>query len=404
MQKEKRSFFQMMFGNSQGKNKTYGTTVLKLTNGSSIIGNFGDNLYRSKIFRETLNTLCQNGAKLRIRHEYTPNPTSRVTNDLNYLLTQKPNFYMNAYDFLYKILSSYYENNNAFIYIDTDGKGNILAFYPLDYSQVQLLEYQNKIYVQFRFYDGETYIVSYDKIIHLRRHYNKNDIYGDSNDVLLDTMERIKVVNDGINSAVKTSANVRGIYEATGILSEEDLEKIRNKFQDAYLNPKTSGGIIMTDAKGKYVSIDSKPVIIDNETMKSIKEEVYDYFNISEKMVKSTYDENEWNAYYESVLEPFMIQASLEFTNKCFTRQEISFGNKIVLEANRLAYASWDTKINIVSTLMSLGLMETNEGREILNMTPFQEGGDKRLISLNYVDAKNQNNYQGGNDDGKENE
>ncbi len=400
MKKERRSLYEILFGKKQNN---VSMTSLHLMNGVPYFGRFGQNLYNSKIFRETLNTLAQNGAKLKMKHQFSKNPNSRVTNDLNYLLQYRPNIYMNAYDFLYKVLASYYENNNAYIYKDTDGKGKILAFYPLDYSMTELLEKDKEIYVRFSFMDGERFVVPYDKIIHLRRCFNHNDIYGDDNKALLDTMERVKVVNDGINNAIKTSANVRGIYEATGILKDDDLEKIRNKFRDAYLNPKNSGGIITTDAKGKFIPTESKPVVIDNATMTSIKEEVYDYFNISANLVKSKYTEEEFNAYYESVLEPFMIQASLEFTNKCFTKQEIACGNKIVFEANRLAYASWKTKISVISTLMPLGLLTQDQALEILNLPPLPEGGDKRLISLNYVDASKQNEYQGvgGKDDGK---
>ena len=40
-----------------------------------------------------------------------------------------------------------------------------------------------------------------------------------------------------------------------------------------------------------------------------------------------------------------------------------------------------------------MGLLTINEGREILNLAPV-EGGEKRIISLNYVDADKANEYQ----------
>ena len=398
MKKERRSLYELIFGK---KNKNVSMTSLNMMNGSSYFGTFGDNLYKSKIFREALNTLAQNGAKLKIKHDFLKNKNSRVTSDLNYLLQYMPNQYMNAYDFLYKVLASYYEHNNSFIYIDTDGKGKIIAFYPLDYSMTELLEQNNRIYVRFSFMSGDRFVVPYDKIIHLRRYFNHNDLYGDDNSPLFDTMERVKIVNDGINNAIKTSANIRGIYESTGILKDSDLEKIRENFKNAFLNPKNSGGIITTDSKGKFIPTDNKPVVIDNDTMTSIKEEVYDYFNVNANLVKSKYTEDEFNAYYESVLEPFIIQASLEFTNKCFSKQEIACGNRIIFEANRLAYASYKTKVSIIQTLMPLGLLTQNQALEILNLPSFDEG-DKRIISLNYVDAKKQNVYQGVEGDDKD--
>jgi hypothetical protein len=49
---------------------------------------------------------------------------------------------------------------------------------------------------------------------------------------------------------------------------------------------------------------------------------------------------------------------------------------------------------------MPIGALSRNEVREIFNMAPI-EGGDKYLVSLNYVDADQQNNYQGVGGDGK---
>jgi hypothetical protein len=42
-------------------------------------------------------------------------------------------------------------------------------------------------------------------------------------------------------------------------------------------------------------------------------------------------------------------------------------------------------------------LISINEAREIFNLVPV-DGGEKRLVSLNYVDADKQNEYQVGAD------
>ncbi len=44
---------------------------------------------------------------------------------------------------------------------------------------------------------------------------------------------------------------------------------------------------------------------------------------------------------------------------------------------------------------MGLGILSLNESRSLLGLEPI-EGGDKRLQSLNYIDADNANKYQVG--------
>ena len=46
---------------------------------------------------------------------------------------------------------------------------------------------------------------------------------------------------------------------------------------------------------------------------------------------------------------------------------------------------------------MGLGIMSLNESRNLLGLEPI-EGGDRRLQSLNYVDADQANKYQVGED------
>lgn len=116
---------------------------------------------------------------------------------------------------------------------------------------------------------------------------------------------------------------------------------------------------------------------------------------ISENIVKSNYNENEWGAFYESVIEPLAVQMSLEFTRKIFTQREIKFKNYITFESGRLQFSSNATKINLISELMPYGLLSINQALEILNLPAVQDG-NKRLQTLNVVDADKANKYQVG--------
>ena len=58
-------------------------------------------------------------------------------------------------------------------------------------------------------------------------------------------------------------------------------------------------------------------------------------------------------------------------------------------------------KITAIEKLMGLGIMSLNESRALHGLEPV-ENGDKRLQSLNYVDATKANEYQVGKDDENE--
>ena len=55
-----------------------------------------------------------------------------------------------------------------------------------------------------------------------------------------------------------------------------------------------------------------------------------------------------------------------------------------MMEANRLQYASANTKINLVKVLGMLGIIEENEGREVFNM-PALPDGNKKIENWNHA-------------------
>lgn len=359
--------------------------------------NFGDDAYSSDIVRATINAIATNASKLKAKHIRKLNGIAEhVNSKIEYLLSVRPNPYMSAYDFYYKVITQLYTKNNSFILIQTEGF-EVTGFYPIQSSQVELLEAQNEMYARFRFTTGKVLTVPYSQVIHIRRFFNENDMYGESNSrALLPTLELLNTTNEGIINAVKSSAYLRGLLKfSQSMLKPEDIKKQTDQFVTDYMSISNNGGIAGIDAKADYIDLKSNPTMVSGDQMSLIEEKVFKYFNVNKKIIMSEYSESEFDAFYESVIEPLAIQLSLEFTSKLFTDREKGFGNEIIFEANRLAYVSTKTKIELINTLMPLGLMSLNEARELFNMSAVEDG-DKRLVSLNYVDSTKQNQYQVG--------
>ena len=381
----------------QPKQVTYYKT---LNDFAPSFSDFNGTLYDSDICRTCIDTIAKSAAKLKPKHiRRIDGSITNVHDNLEWLLAVRPNEYMSAFDFYYKVVANLYSTNNAFIYIRTVN-GQTTGLYPIKYSNIDMVEYQNELYCKFSFRTGFQMTVPYTSLIHLRRHYNRNDLFGeDGTRPFLPTLTLMQTINQGIINAIKSSARLRGLLKFTGVTRPEDMEAQRSKFVENYLSVNNDGGIGAIDTKADFVAMDSKPQITDAEQMKAVKESAYQYFGVNEKIIKADYSEDEWNAFYESVIEPIAIQLSLECTAKIFTSREMGHGNEIMFEANRLQYVSAKTKIAMIQQLSPLGLLTVNEGREIFNLAPVSDG-DKRFVSLNYVDSANQNKYQLGENGG----
>ena len=111
-------------------------------------------------------------------------------------------------------------------------------------------------------------------------------------------------------------------------MAPEKLKEEKERFINDYLSIANDGGVVATDQKMEYDPIEIKPVVIDDKQIQAIKTKIYDYLGVSEAIVNSSYNEEQWAAFYESTLEPIAVQMSLEFTRKIFNEREQAFCNR----------------------------------------------------------------------------
>lgn len=395
--KEKRSLFGMIFGKQ--KQAPITASYLQMLNGfNPTFTNYTGNLYESKVARQCIDRIATYCAKLIPKH-IKGSINNEVNLTINQLLQNRPNPLMNTYDFIYKIISMLYTDSNAFVFIQKDKQGYITGFYPIIATQYELFQNEsNEVYLQFDFINGQTYYIPYLQLIHLRLFYNKGDIFGTNSNVLKTDIQTSVTASEGIANAIKTSNNLKGILKFTNsMLKEKDIKASKDAFVKDYLNLENTSGIASLDAKAEFQEVNIKPITLDKSQLEQVNNNVYDYFGISEKIIRNDFTDNEWNAFYEGVIEPRAMQLSYEFTNKIFSNVAIQEGNKIVFTANRLQYQSLDKKKQILEIALPYGLLTKDMALEVLDLPPIGgEEGKKIIQSLNNIDSSIANDYQGG--------
>ncbi len=385
------NFFQKIFKSKQ-KPKNNSLFVAPF----SMFSAWSGDAWENDIYRAGVDAISRNVSKLKANHVIHDGDKRNPGNDakLNRLLQTQPNPYMSAADMLYKLCAHYYLYNNSFAYVQRNMRGQTMGVFPFDVSNVQFYsDAAGSIFCRFYFQNGAEALLPYSDIIHLRRHFNGNELLGDANTALSPAVALAHAQNAGLESSIKTSSNISGILHYTQILAPDKLKEEKERFMADYLTISNSGGIVATDSKTEYTPITHNVNGINSEQMEAVKTKIYDYLGITQKIVNSSYSEDEFSAFYESVIEPFALQMSLEFTRKLFTDREREFGNSIVFESGRLVFSSNNTKIKLISGLVPYGLLTVNQALEILNL-PTVEDGDKRLQTLNVVDAAKANQYQ----------
>lgn len=300
-------------------------------------------------------------------------------------LYEEPNPYMSGQVFREKMATQLALNNNAFALLVKDENGYPLEMYNIPCVGVEAIyNKQGELFLKFTNRNGRVVTYPYTDIIHLRQDINENDLFGDSpREALLPLMEVVSTTDQGIVKAIKNSGVVKWLLKFNTGMRPEDIRSNTEEFTKSFLDINNSGGAAGVDAKADAKQIEPKDYVPNAAVIDRTTQRIYSFFNTNEKIVQSKYNEDEWNAYYESEIEPIAMQWSNEDTRKIFTRRERGFGNKIIYSANNLQYASMSTKLDL-QAMVDRGALTPNEWREVLNLPPVEDG-DKPLRRLDTI-------------------
>lgn len=350
--KEARSFFQT------------------LTAYAPVFTNWGGAIYESEIVRAAIDARARHISKLKVEVNGTANPS------LQSKLAQGPNQWQTWSQFLYRVSTILDINNTAFICPVFDERMIITGVFPVLPSMCSLVEYDGELWLRYQFAAGQYAAVEFKKCAVLTKHQYESDFFGDSNKPLKETMQLIHIQNQGIQEGVKNAATFRFMATLNNFSSAEDLKKERERFTETNLSTKSeSGGFLLFPNTYKDIKqIDVKPYAIDAEQMKQIRENVYNYFGVSENVLQNSARAEDLEAFFDGAIEPFAIQFSEAVTKMLFSERERAQGSYLIANANRLQYMSTTQKVQMARELGDRGAILIDEIRELFNFAPLPDG------------------------------
>ena len=339
---------------------------------------FEGGIYEMELTRAAVHSFATHVSKLH------PEIKGNGHENIERVLQYRPNVLMDTKKYLYRLATVLMVDNTAFIVPLYDDHLNIVGFYPLDTSKVNITEGNGTKYLVYNFGGSDRGAIELDRAGIMTQFQYHDELFGESNKCLKPTMDLIHANNQGVIEGVKNSASIRFIGKLAQVLKPSDIEAERKRFTETNLSASNNGGVLLYDQKYEDVKqITSEPFVVDDKQMQQIKDNVFDYFGTNDKIIRNQFTSDEWNAYYEGKIEPFAIEASLVHSNMLFNDVEIASGNEVIFSANRLQYMSNKEQLEMITALFDRGFLNQNEGREILNLTPV-ENGDKYYIRKEY--------------------
>lgn len=365
----------------------YLTNQFKLINGyTPIYTSYDGGLYEMALTRTCIDKIATQCSKL--------NPT--INGNKNYkkiqsMLQNKPNRIMTSQQFIYRLITILLVENNAFIvpiyqnkYSDT-----VIGYYPVRSSGSRIVNYENVDYLVYQI-NEEIFSIEYERVGHLKRMQYKKEYMGENNFALKGTMDLINTQEQGIKEGIKSGAMIRFLAKLTNVLNPEDIIKEQKRLKDEQLSVENNGGVLIFDNKYSDITkVDSKPFIVDKDNMELIKNNVFNYFHMSEQIIQNTASEDQWNLFYEDVIEPIAIQLSQVLTNMIIKQVDLEKGFNVTLEATKLQFISNNTKLQVSQQLFDRGILYVNQVMDIWNLPHVSDDENKRYIRKEYTEVNN---------------
>jgi len=341
-----------------------------LTAYQPVFTNWGGAIYESEIVRAAIDARARHISKLKVETIGTANPS------LQSKLAQGPNQWQTWSQFLYRVSTILDVNNTAFIVPVFDERMIITGMFPVLPSMCSLVEYDDEIWLRYKFANGQYAAVEFRKCAILTKYQYRDDFFGSSNRALRDTMQLIHIQNQGIEEGIKNSSTFRFMAQMANFAKPEDLAKERKRFTKDNLSTESEpGGFLLFPNTYKDIKqIDVKPYSVNADQMGQIRENVFNYFGVNEDVLQNKAKGEQLEAFFDGAIEPFAIQFSEAVTKMLFSERERAQGSYLIANANRLQYMSVTQKVQMAKELGDRGAILIDEIRELFNYSPLPDG------------------------------
>lgn len=341
-------------------------------------------LYAQSLVRSIVDRIALYGSMISLQHVRGEGSNFEIVDDkINRLLTLRPNSFMSASQMFYRMWTDLFCGNDSYLWVKPDSAGNPDVIVPIIASSVQMKNSNGFLFYVFSFENSQKVAVPIEQIIHLRRYYYKNDIFGTSNTPLESDLALMGTMQTSIAAAMKNGAQIKGILKHANTVSPEDLEAQEKLFRESYLKASNSGGIGMIDAKFDFIPISYSGKTIDSDQMKEIRDYVYRYFHVNDDLLMSSYTSEKWQAFHETVMAPLLNDLEQCASIALFSETELGYKNRIKSSVNQITFMSPALKVQMVKLALDGRLYNPNEIRGWFGDAPIP-GGDQYQMSKNF--------------------
>lgn len=310
-------------------------------------------------------------------------PNKRV----EYFVSKYPNPYQTASQFIYQLVTILLAENNAYVIPILDEFGKTSGLWAASPDSCEIVDVYGQLWLKYETGDGQKQIIEYELCGHLRTMQNKSTLMGESN---MPFKKVAALYEQDIDKSMEKLAASESPVQWVGqlnapILDDEALKEEQDRLNRLNLKGNKTGTFLYDNRYTRMDQVSKETSIMSPDDIKQMENMAYSYWGVGEKLLQNAYTEDEWNGFYQSRIEPILIQIGEVLTKVVFSRNQIMDGNAVEMASNRLQYASIKSRIDVAFGTYDRGMATMDSSLDILNLPPLPNGeGAHRYIRGEY--------------------
>lgn len=337
-------------------------------------------VYESELIRSSLDAHGRHCAKLKVEF------SGSAAMGLKRRMRARPNPWQTWPKFLYQAAVVLYAKNNLFLVPVYDEFGLVIGIQIVVPVRFELVQSAGGLWVRFYLKDGGRAAERLEMVGIVTRFQVDDQLFGEDNRALKDTLDLQAIQRQGIEEAVKNGASYRFYGRSSNWSKDSDLAKERKRFNELNFQNGEGGGLLLfPNTVDDIHQAVSRPYTVDAAQQNLIRTNVFDYFGTNEEVLQNKAKGDEWAAFYEGGPEWFAVNLGDALTGMLFSERERTAGNEVLFSSNRLQYMTTAEKLNYVNSMGDRGLITRNEARAVFNLAPLPEPyGDQIMARGEY--------------------
>ena len=181
------------------------------------------------------------------------------------------------------------------------------------------------------------------------------------------------------------NSSLRGFLKLPTKAADQHLKQQARNRVDSMLDLAKNGGIAYLEQGEEFQELSKDYSTASKDELEFLKSQLYNAHGINEKLFTCDYTEEQYRAYYSSVMKLYQRVYSEEINRKYFTKTARTQGNKLLVFFDMADMISFKDLVEGGFKSKYAGLMNSNEFRETYLGLPGYEGGEVFETNLNAV-------------------